>query len=234
MLEGHTWGITSLVALGAGHVVSGSDDSTLRVWNAATGNCERTLEGHTLRIVSLAALCDGRVVSTSGDDTLRVWNIATGKCDLCVSKGGADAVALLALPRLDQPHDNLTDHKLSAVGSCLVGPGFTRTYLDAVVTECVYTSARTASAVVAVAGTHSGAIHFLTSCAMNVLLGARASAGVVVRRSERNSTHILLRCGFCASPCTSSLSQFADRTLLLNVLQRSSKAQPERVQPVLK
>ena len=53
--------------------VSGSEDSTLKVWNIATGVCERTLEGHDNWVVCLAQLSDGRVVSGSRDHTLKVW-----------------------------------------------------------------------------------------------------------------------------------------------------------------
>ena len=31
----------------SGHIISGSDDKTVRIWNADTGECIRTLEGHT-------------------------------------------------------------------------------------------------------------------------------------------------------------------------------------------
>ena len=31
----------------SGYVISGSEDSTIRIWNTVTGECVRTLEGHT-------------------------------------------------------------------------------------------------------------------------------------------------------------------------------------------
>ena len=61
--------------------MSGSDDHTLKVWNIATGDCERTLEGHSRVVYCLAQLSDGRVVSGSYDNTLKVRNIATGGCE---------------------------------------------------------------------------------------------------------------------------------------------------------
>ena len=63
-----------------GRVVSGSDDNTLRVWDAAAGQCLQTLEGHQSRITSVAVLPDGRVVSGSDDGSLRVWDPDSGEC----------------------------------------------------------------------------------------------------------------------------------------------------------
>ncbi len=38
--------MTSVCVLGDGRIVSGSRDSTLRVWNADSGECVLQLEGH--------------------------------------------------------------------------------------------------------------------------------------------------------------------------------------------
>ena len=61
-------------------VVSGSDDSTIRLWDAATGAAVgEPLEGHTDRIMSVAFSQDGlRIASGSFDQTIRVWDAATG------------------------------------------------------------------------------------------------------------------------------------------------------------
>jgi WD40 repeat protein len=162
-LQAHTCKVTTLVALGDGRLVSGSVDKTLRVWNANTGECERTpLEAHTWNVDLLAVLSDGRVMSTSKDNTLRLWNAATGECCLSVSKSSAEAVSLLAQPR--SPHAALTSHELSAAGSCLAGPGFARTYVDAVV-DCVCMlpptpASQQAGGAGVVVGTANGAVHF--------------------------------------------------------------------------
>ena len=63
-------------------VVSGSDDGTVRVWDAATGTpVGDPLTGHTgpVNAVAVGEL-DGRtiVVSGSDDGTVRVWDAATG------------------------------------------------------------------------------------------------------------------------------------------------------------
>jgi WD40 repeat protein len=66
-------------------VVSGSEDKTLKLWDAATGQLIRTFEGHASEVRSVAFSPDGtQVLSGSGDargkdNTLRLWELATGK-----------------------------------------------------------------------------------------------------------------------------------------------------------
>ena len=80
-LEGHTNRVNAVAVTPDGrHVVSGSDDKTLRVWDLATGETKTTLKGHSNRVNAVAVTADGRhVVSGSDDKTLRVWDLATGK-----------------------------------------------------------------------------------------------------------------------------------------------------------
>ena len=62
-----------------GHrIVSGSDDHTLRLWNADTGQpIGKPLTGHTDRVRAVAFSPDGhRIASASDDKTLRLWNAA--------------------------------------------------------------------------------------------------------------------------------------------------------------
>ena len=90
-----------VVVLSHGRVVSGSFDGTLKVWDASTSECLRTLTGHTndarrrrlvkprvdrsstprrAQVNCVAALLNGNVVSGSDDETLKVWDVSSGEC----------------------------------------------------------------------------------------------------------------------------------------------------------
>ena len=94
--NGHTESISVLAVLQDGRVVSGSDDNTLRVWDAASGQCLQTLEGHSSGVTCVAVLQDGRVVSGSHDGTLHVWDAASGQC-LQALEGHSDLVTCVAV-----------------------------------------------------------------------------------------------------------------------------------------
>jgi hypothetical protein len=60
-------------------LLSGGDDNTLKLWNAATGELLRIFEGHSVSVKSVAFSHDGRrIVSGSDDTTVRLWDTATG------------------------------------------------------------------------------------------------------------------------------------------------------------
>ena len=60
-------------------VLTGSDDNTARLWDAATGSAVATLEGHTGRVSAVAFSPDGeRILTGSDDNTARLWDAATG------------------------------------------------------------------------------------------------------------------------------------------------------------
>jgi WD40 repeat protein len=62
------------------HVVSGSGDNTVRLWELATGKEVRRFTGHADWVRSVAVTPDGKyVVSGSGDNTVRLLELATGQ-----------------------------------------------------------------------------------------------------------------------------------------------------------
>jgi WD40 repeat protein len=63
------------------HIISGSYDATVRVWDAVSGDCQNTLTGHTSSVTSVAFSPDGKqIVSGSWNGTVRVWDAVSGEC----------------------------------------------------------------------------------------------------------------------------------------------------------
>jgi WD40 repeat protein len=87
-LKGHTSSVNSVAFSSDGtQIVSGSDDKSVRVWDASTGVELKELKGHTNSVNSVAFLSDGmQIVSGSDDNSVRVWDASTG-VELKVLKG---------------------------------------------------------------------------------------------------------------------------------------------------
>ena len=61
-------------------LVSSSEDGTIKIWDAQTGQQLLTLKGHVAWVWSVAFSPDGkRIVSGSEDGTLKVWDTETGQ-----------------------------------------------------------------------------------------------------------------------------------------------------------
>ena len=82
VLQGHTSFVFSVAFSQDGrHIVSGSLDRTIRVWDAQTSDqvLGSPLQGHTDSVLSVAFSQYGRhIVSGSLDRTIRVWDAQTG------------------------------------------------------------------------------------------------------------------------------------------------------------
>ncbi|TFK62569.1 WD40 repeat-like protein, partial [Pluteus cervinus] len=82
VLEGHKSDVNSVAYSPDGrHVVSGSNDHTVRIWDASTGQqVGQPLQGHSRIVTSVAYSPDSRhVVSGSSDTTVRIWDAGTGQ-----------------------------------------------------------------------------------------------------------------------------------------------------------
>ena len=73
-------------------LATGSWDTTVRLWDAATGRSLKELKGHDVPVTSLAWRSDGRMLaSASYENTVRLWDVATGR-SLKELKGHTDSV----------------------------------------------------------------------------------------------------------------------------------------------
>ena len=76
--RGHTQAICSVACSpDATHIVTGSLDKTIKIWNATTDQCVvGPFQGHTEWVNSIAFLPDGNhIVSGSDDGFIKVWRV---------------------------------------------------------------------------------------------------------------------------------------------------------------
>lgn len=88
-LLGHTETIKSVCFGVTGHVISGSYDRTLRVWDAVKGRCVN-VHATKGRVLSVAAGNESNiVVSGSSDGNIQVWDGARGRDEavMTITKG---------------------------------------------------------------------------------------------------------------------------------------------------
>lgn len=80
-LEGHSISVNSVAFSPDNRLLaSGSDNCTVQLWDAATGDLQQTLEGHSGWVNSVAFSPDGRLLAAGlfDDSTVRLWDLATG------------------------------------------------------------------------------------------------------------------------------------------------------------
>jgi guanine nucleotide-binding protein subunit beta-2-like 1 protein len=104
-LRGHNQGVTDSVISSDGQfALTGSMDSTMRLWDLNTGSSVRLFRGHEKDVNSVAFSADNRqIVSGSRDTTIKLWNTwAECKYTITISpdgslcgSGGKDGTAML-------------------------------------------------------------------------------------------------------------------------------------------
>jgi WD40 repeat protein/tetratricopeptide (TPR) repeat protein len=97
-LLGHTDAVSSVAISPDGkHVVSGSRDHSVKVWDTLTGKNLLTLKGHTGEVTSVAISPDSKwIISGSEDHKVKVWDRRSGKelRTLDGHSGGVNSVAI--------------------------------------------------------------------------------------------------------------------------------------------
>ncbi|KAL2885880.1 Vegetative incompatibility protein HET-E-1 [Ceratocystis lukuohia] len=79
-LDGHNDPVTSVMLSNDGQrLASGSEDHTVKIWDAVSGTCLYTLEGHNCEVTSVVFSNDGqRLASGSSGKTARIWDVTSG------------------------------------------------------------------------------------------------------------------------------------------------------------
>jgi WD40 repeat protein len=78
------------------YLASGSSDSTIRIWDAATGNELRVLRGHIGGVRTVTFSADGQLLASGGvDGKVKLWEASSGGelASLAGHKGRVNIVA---------------------------------------------------------------------------------------------------------------------------------------------
>jgi len=141
------------------YLISGSKDTTLKVWNLKTREELFTLTGHSSPVtaVAVAVTADGlQAISSSSDGSLKVWDLKSRKAILTIKghRGSVEAIAVTP----DGKHlvSAASDHTLR-VWDLLTGEEITRFTADTPLTCCAIAPEGTTI----VAGDRVGQLHFL-------------------------------------------------------------------------
>jgi WD40 repeat protein len=102
-------------------LATGSQDSTIRLWNIESGQCVKTLKGHSYAVWSVAFHPSGNLlVSGSNDSTVKLWNTHTGQ-SLRTLRGYSTGIKSLAFSPDGQCLVSSSDNKKISLWSLQTG-----------------------------------------------------------------------------------------------------------------
>lgn len=97
-LKGHKAAVRAVAATPDGKtILSGSDDTTVKIWDRDSLKELRTLSGHTENISSVVVTSDSRrAITASQDGMIRIWELGTGQ-ELSTLQGHSAGINAIAL-----------------------------------------------------------------------------------------------------------------------------------------
>ncbi|MDZ8185237.1 MAG: serine/threonine-protein kinase [Nostoc sp. ChiSLP02] len=103
ILSGHAWAVLTVAFSPDGKILAtGSDDNTIKLWDANTGQLISTLAGHSWSVVGVAFTADGEtLISASWDKTVKLWRVSTAQ-EILTLCGHTDSVSAIAVSQVTQ------------------------------------------------------------------------------------------------------------------------------------
>ncbi|CAF0834543.1 unnamed protein product [Brachionus calyciflorus] len=77
-IKAHSKSINSSTMFDTDHILTGSDDHSIKLWDLRSEKCIKKMVGHEREILTLEKLNDTEFISGSDDNTCRIWNSNTG------------------------------------------------------------------------------------------------------------------------------------------------------------